>query len=62
MFFVPYDLLTPGECHRIELIVVGEFDSLVDLRRPAEEGDFDAATWWVEVIDADNPVIVEACR
>lgn len=62
VFFVPYDRLTAGECHRIELVVVGEFDSFVEPRRPAEEGDFDDATWWVEVIDADNPVISENCR
>jgi len=62
VFFVPYDRLAAGECHRIELVVVGEFDSFVEQRRPAEEGDFDDATWWVEVIDADNPVIVQECR
>lgn len=61
VFFVPYDLLPAGECHRIELVVVGEFDSLVELRRPAEEGDFDDATWWVRVTDADNPISTE-CR
>jgi len=62
VFFVPYDLLSPGECHRIELVVVGEFDSFVEPRRPAEEGDFDDATWWIRVIDADNPVILQECR
>jgi len=62
VFFVPYDLLDAGECHRIELVVVGEFDSFVEPRRPAEEGDFDDATWWVEVTDAGDPVIVEQCR
>lgn len=62
VFFVPYDLLEAGRCHRIELVVVGEFDSFVEPRRPAEEGDFDDATWWVEVTDAANPVIVEQCR
>ncbi len=63
VLFVPYDLLLPaGRCHRIELVVVGEFDSFVEPRRPAEEGDFDDVTWWVEVTDADNPVIVEQCR
>lgn len=60
--FVPYDLLSPGECHRIELVVAGEFDSFVEPRRPAEEGDFDDATWWVRVTDADNPVILQECR
>jgi hypothetical protein len=60
--FVPYDLLSPGECHRIELVVVGEFDSFVEPRRPAQEGDFDNATWWVRVTDATNPVILQECR
>jgi hypothetical protein len=62
VFFVPHDLLGAGRCHRIELVVVGEFDSFVEPRRPAEEGDFDDATWWVEVIDEGNPVIVEQCQ
>lgn len=62
VFFVPYDLLTPGECHRIELVVVGEFDSFVEPRRPAQEGDFDEATWWVRITDSDNLVIVQDCR
>lgn len=61
VFFVPYDLLTPGECHRIELVVVGEFDSFVEPRRPAQEGDFDDATWWVRVINSDFPIAQE-CR
>jgi len=60
--FVPYDLLSAGECHRIELVVVGEFDSFVEPRRPAEEGDFDEAIWWVRVTDTDNPVILQECR
>lgn len=60
--FVPYDLLSAGECHRIELVVVGEFDSFVEPRRPAEAGDFDDATWWVRVTDVDNPVILQECR
>jgi len=62
VFFVPYDLLEPGICHRIELVVVGEFDSFVEPRRPAEEGDFDDATWWVEVVNSVEPVILEECR
>jgi hypothetical protein len=61
VFFVPYDRLAAGECHRIELIVTGGFANFVT-RRPAEEGDFDDATWWVEVVDTDFPVITEDCR
>ncbi|MFW2390655.1 MAG: hypothetical protein ACN4G0_20140 [Polyangiales bacterium] len=61
VLFVPYDRLTAGECHRIELVVTGQFANFVT-RRPEEEGDFDDATWWVEVVDADNPVITEDCR
>jgi hypothetical protein len=62
VFFVPYDLLVAGRCHRIELVVVGEFDSFVEPRRPAEEGDFDDATWWVEVVDSSAPVILQECQ
>ena len=63
VLFVPYALLLPaGRCHRIELVVVGKFQGFVEARRPVEEGDFDDATWWVEVTDTDNPVIVEQCR
>lgn len=61
-FNVPHSLLVPGECNKIELIVVGNFLSFVEPRRPEEEGDFDAATWWIEVIDTDNPVITVECR
>ena len=61
-FFISYDSLEPGICHKIELVVVGAFRSFVEPRRPVQEGDVDQATWWVEVIDSDNPVIVEACR
>lgn len=62
-FTVPYDQLTPaGECHKIELIVVGAFASQVEPRRPVQEGDFDARTWWIEVTDTDNPVITLECQ
>jgi len=61
-FFISYDELDPGECHTIELVVVGKFASNVEQRRPVEPGDIDQVTWWVEVTDADNPVIVEQCR
>ena len=61
-FAISYDELAPGECHKIELVVVGEFASNVEQRRPVEPGDIDQATWWVEVIDADHPVIEVECR
>jgi len=60
-FFIPYELLTPGECHKIELVVVGMFASNVEERRPVEPGDIDEVTWWIEVTDADEP-ISQACR
>jgi len=62
VFFVPHDLLSAGECHKIEVVVVGRFISNVEQRRPAEEGDIDVATWWVRVTDTDNPVILQECR
>jgi hypothetical protein len=61
-FSVQYDSLAPGICHRIELVVVGQFASFVEPRRPVDENDIDQVTWWVEVIDADHPVIVQECR
>ena len=61
-FAISYDELAPGECHKIELVVVGEFASNVEQRRPVEPGDVDQATWWVEVIDANNSVILVECR
>lgn len=61
-FNIPYDALAPGECHKIELLITGQFAGFVEPRRPVEEGDIDARTWWVEVIDADNPVIELECR
>lgn len=63
-FTVPYEVLTPaGECHKIELVVSGAFaNSAVEPRRPAQEGDIDDRTWWIEVTDADNPVILVECQ
>jgi hypothetical protein len=60
---VSYEMLSPAAvCHKIELVVVGEFASVVEARRPVEPGDFDQVTWWIEVVDTDNPVITEECR
>jgi len=61
-FPISYESLAPGECHKIELVVVGKFESFVEPRRPVEEGDIDQVTWWVEVTDTDNPVITVECR
>ncbi len=60
-FTIPYDLLAPGICHKIELVVVGMFASFVEKRRPVQEGDIDYATWWVRITDANNPIAGE-CR
>lgn len=62
VFAIPYEFLAPSICHKIELVVVGQFASFVEPRRPVEPGDFDDVTWWVRVVDADNPVIVQECR
>ena len=61
-FTVSYDLLSPGVCHKIELTIVGSFLGFVEPRRPTQEGDIDNRTWWIEVTDADNPLIVEGCQ
>ena len=60
-FNIPYTALAPGECHKIELVVVGMFANFVEPRRPVQEGDIDQATWWIKVVDADNPIAGE-CR
>ncbi len=61
-FFIPYEALGPGICHKIELVVAGGFASgSVEPRRPVEPGDIDQATWWVEVTDDDTP-LEAACR
>ncbi len=61
-FNIPNNLLVPGVCNKIELVVVGDFASFVEPRRPLEEGDFDDRVWWIEVTNADNPVIEVECR
>lgn len=61
-FFLPYEALPPGSCHKIELVVVGNFaSSFVEPRRPVQPGDIDQVTWWVEVTDDDTP-LEAACR
>jgi len=60
-FPISYDSLAAGVCHKIDLVVVGQFASFVEPRRPVEEGDFDQVTWWVQVTDSDNP-IASVCR
>lgn len=61
-FTVPYDLLTPGVCHKIELTVTGRFAGFIEPRRPEQAGDIDNRTWWIEVTDADNSVISVECQ
>lgn len=61
-FSISYDELAAGQCHKIELLVAGMFASNTEQRRPVEEGDIDAVTWWVRVTDAGNPVITQDCR
>jgi len=43
-------------------VVVGQFASFVEPRRPVDLGDIDQVTWWVEVTDDDNPEITQGCR
>ncbi len=58
-FSIPFSFLSAGVCHRLELVVVGEFASFIEPRRPVEPGDFDEVTWWVRVTDGDNPETTE---
>ena len=61
-FAIPYELFTAGRCHKIELVVVGQFASrVVEPRRPVEPGDIDQVTWWVRVTDDETPLMQE-CR
>ncbi|MCB9603119.1 MAG: hypothetical protein H6721_31285 [Sandaracinus sp.] len=54
---VPATRLTPApSCHRIELLVTGEFDGGTRFRDPVEDGDISQTVWWVRVIDSiGNP-------
>jgi hypothetical protein len=61
-FNIPHSILAPGECNKIELVVVGSFAGFVEPRRPAQAGDVDDRVWWIEVTDTDNPVITVECR
>lgn len=61
-FFIPYDLLLPGVCHKLEVTVSGGFAGFVEPRRPLIEGDVDNRTWWVEVTDAEFPVVTRECQ
>ena len=51
-FVIPFDLFEPGICHRLELVVVGQFSGV---REPVIPGDFDNVTWWVRATDTANP-------
>jgi hypothetical protein len=61
-FTVPYVDLIPGVCHKIEITVTGRFAGFIEPRRPEIEGDIDNRTWWVEVTDAEFPVITVECQ
>lgn len=52
---IPFQLLVPGECHRLELVVAGEFANILEPREPVIPGDFDQVTWWVRVTNSDFP-------
>ena len=46
----------------VEVLVTGAFaPGAVEPRRPLEAGDIDNRTWWIEVIDDDNSVIMVQC-
>ncbi|MGB5810320.1 MAG: hypothetical protein WBG86_07315 [Polyangiales bacterium] len=60
VFAIPFTRLEAGQCHKIELVVVGTFASgSVEPRRPVIPGDFDQVTWWIRVTDADEPLATE---
>jgi hypothetical protein len=57
MMRIPAARLAPApSCHRVELLVTGEFDGGVRLRDPVEPGDISQTVWWIRVIDSvGNP-------
>ncbi|MEZ4288472.1 MAG: hypothetical protein R3A47_10075 [Polyangiales bacterium] len=59
---VPWSALgSAGACHRIELLVSGEF-LFGAVRSPAVEGDVATVTWWVEITDSNHPTITSGCN
>ena len=60
---IPLVLLGAPLCHRIELIVSGEFTTNgVDTRLPARTNDFASMVWWVHSTDDVTPnVSLSAC-
>ena len=59
---IPFTQFEPGACHRIELVVVGEFASGLEHREPVIPGNFDQVTWWVEVSSNDVPPPSGGCQ
>lgn len=55
-FSIPFSVLTPGTCHKVEVLVSGAFSGFVEPRRPLEPGDVHQATWWIRVVDQDQPI------
>lgn len=57
-FIVGRNLFTgasgPGTCNRLELRVSGQFRFGLD-GRPADPADLGTATWWIAVIDSNDP-------
>jgi hypothetical protein len=59
---VPVVYLAPPLCHRIELIVSGEFGNGVDQRQPLRANDFASMVWWVHSTDdVTTNVSLSAC-
>ncbi|MCB9659693.1 MAG: hypothetical protein R3B40_16815 [Polyangiales bacterium] len=59
---VPMVHLGPPRCHRIELVVSGEFTNGVDQRQPARDNDFATMVWWVHSTDSvTSDVSLSAC-
>lgn len=60
---IPFSQLElAGVCHRFELLVSGKFKNFSQPREPLEEGDIDAATWWVRVTSDAIPTITQECQ
>lgn len=48
----------PGNCHKVEVLVSGEFLESMP-RTPAVEGDVHQAVWWIRLVSDDVPAVVD---
>lgn len=57
VYVVPPSALSQPGCHKIEILVSGQFKNEGRRRTPVEDGDLAQTVWLAEVVDATNPVV-----